>query len=97
MDLFFHGIESLGRLPEDAAAALRGIGMSVDLLQPAPAFCRLRAELAGEVVLVDLVAERVPNVFPVEKGLVDALTIGTTSSDQIDANLAMIAAIRGGG
>ena len=30
-----------------------------------------------------------------EQGLVDALTIGTTSTDQIDANLDMIAAIRG--
>lgn len=75
VDLFFHGLDALGRLPEDAAVAMRAEGMSVDFLQRAPAFCRIRAESAGEVVVVDLVAEPVPNVFPVERRLLDATEI----------------------
>ncbi|MDP2308761.1 MAG: nucleotidyl transferase AbiEii/AbiGii toxin family protein [Pseudomonadota bacterium] len=75
VDLFFHGLVALGRLPEDAAAVLSAEGMSVDFLQRAPAFCRLRAELGGEVVLVDLVAEPVPNVFPAERRVVDTTEI----------------------
>ncbi len=47
--------------------------MSVDFLQLAPAFCRIRVELDGDVVLVDLVAESVPNVFPPERHV-----LGTT-------------------
>lgn len=86
VDLFFHGLEALGRLPEDAAAALRAQGMSVDLMQRAPAFCRLRAERAREVVLVDLVAEPVPNVFPVERRFIDAAEILVDSRAEILVN-----------
>ncbi len=75
VDLFFHGLGALERLPEDAAAALRAEGMSVDFLQRAPAFCRIRAGLDGEVVLVDLVAEPVSNVFPAERRTVEAVEI----------------------
>lgn len=66
VDLFFHGIGALERLPEDAAAALRQVGLSVDFLQRAPSFCRLRVQGAGEVVVVDLVAETVPRVYPAD-------------------------------
>jgi predicted nucleotidyltransferase len=86
VDLFFHGISALERLPEDAAAALRAEGMSVDFLQRAPTFCRLRAGLDGEVVVVDLVAEAVPNVFPPEARSVEAVEILVDSRTEILVN-----------
>ena len=86
VDLFFHGLPALGRLPEDAAAVLRAAGMSVDFLQRAPAFCRLRAGLAGEVVVVDLVAESVPNVFAPETRTVEAVEILVDSRAEILVN-----------
>ena len=86
VDLFFHGLAALERLPEDAAAALRADGMSVDYLQRAPAFCRLRAGLDGEVVIVDLVAEPVPNVFPPEPRGVEAVEILVDSRAEILVN-----------
>jgi hypothetical protein len=89
--LFFHGLAALERLPEESAAALRADGMSVDFVQRAHAFCRLRAELGGEVVLVDLVAESVPNVFPVERRLVDATEILVDSRAEIQARRSLFA------
>ena len=86
VDLFFHGLAALERLPEDAAAALRADGMSVDYLQRAPAFCRLRADLDGEVVIVDLVAESVPNVVPPEPRGVEAVEILVDSRTEILVN-----------
>lgn len=74
VDLFFHGLQALDRLPEEASAALRAQGMAVDILQRAPAFCRLRVDRAGAVVIVDLVAEPVANVFPVERRGLDEQT-----------------------
>lgn len=86
VDLFFHGRVALERLPEDAAAALRADGMTVDFLQRAPAFCRLRAGLDGEVVIVDLVAEVVPNVFSPEPRRVEAVEILVDSRSEILVN-----------
>lgn len=86
VDLFFHGLAALGRLPEDAAAALGADGMSVTFLQRAPAFCRLRAEVDGEVVLVDLVAEPVANLFPSETHVVDSIPILVDTRTEILVN-----------
>lgn len=86
VDLFFHGLSALGRLPEDAAAALRADGMTVDILQRAPAFCRLRADHAGSVVVIDLVAEPVPTVFPPESRTVDSVGILVDSRAELLVN-----------
>lgn len=86
VDLFFHGLAALDRLPEDAAAALRADGLQVDVLRRAPTFCRLRAAVAGEVVLVDLVAEPVPGVFPPELRSLGAAEILVDSRSEILVN-----------
>lgn len=86
VDLFFHGIDTLMRLPEDAASMLRAAGMSVDFLQRTPSFCRMRAEQDGDVVLVDLVAEPVPNVFPAEPQVLDSTEILVDCRSEILVN-----------
>ncbi len=86
VDLFFHGVAVLARLPEDAAAALKAEGMFVEFLQRSPAFCRLRADLHGEAVVVDLVAEAVPNVFPPEPRRVEDVEILVDSRTEILVN-----------
>ncbi|MBI4872062.1 MAG: nucleotidyl transferase AbiEii/AbiGii toxin family protein [Candidatus Riflebacteria bacterium] len=59
---------------------------SLSPLQRAPAFCRLRIERAGDVVLVDLVAEPVPRIYPPEERKVDEAEILVDSRAEILVN-----------
>jgi hypothetical protein len=86
VDLFFHGIATLGRLPEEAAGALRSAGLEVGPLQRTPSFARLRASAGAESVLVDLVAEPVANVFPPEPRQLDGVEILTDPRAEILVN-----------
>ena len=86
VDLFFHGLSTLDRLPEDAIAALTLAGVTVGVLQRAPAFCRLRVDRAGETLLVDLVAEPVAWVFAPEPHRVEGVEILVDSRAEILVN-----------
>lgn len=56
LDLFWKGLTTLGRIPEDAADILRAVGLDVATLQTSPAFCRQAVRSATESCVVDLVA-----------------------------------------
>lgn len=64
IDLFFHGVARLERIPEAATARLSADGLTVVALQSGDAFHRLRISDGGEVVVLDLVADPVDVVDP---------------------------------
>ncbi len=64
LDLLWAGLERLGDVPGEVRAALAEAGLSVETLQTAPSFHRLRVADGGRVTVVDLVAEP---VAPVEQ------------------------------
>ncbi|MBK8096961.1 MAG: nucleotidyl transferase AbiEii/AbiGii toxin family protein [Planctomycetes bacterium] len=64
LDLFVHGASTLGRLPDEALAAIRHSGLPVETMQRSDTFARLRVQCDAETVLVDLVAEPVPHAEP---------------------------------
>lgn len=86
LDLFFHGLARLERLPDEAFQALSEAGFSVRWVQRTPAFCRMSAEFGGQSVLVDLVAEPVPNVYPAERHTVGETHILVDSPSEILVN-----------
>lgn len=57
IDLFFHGLEHLERVPDDVARRLKASGLDVVSLQTADAFQRFRVSDSSEAVLLDLVAD----------------------------------------
>lgn len=61
LDLFWTAPE-LGRVDEEVRRRLAAAGARVVQLQRSPAFCRLRVEKDGAVVLLDLVAEPMPTL-----------------------------------
>jgi len=74
LDLFWRDTASLAGTADAVVARLRAQGLSVDLLQTSPAFQQLRVADAGDVVVVDLVADPVPNLEPpIEVKLGDAV------------------------
>ena len=67
LDLFFHGLSSLDTIPLEIEGRLREAGLGVATLRSAPTFRRLEVRSPDEVILVDLVAEPVPELeSPVE-------------------------------
>ncbi|MDO8349285.1 MAG: nucleotidyl transferase AbiEii/AbiGii toxin family protein, partial [Planctomycetota bacterium] len=60
----WHGLSAFTREPEDCIRLLEGAGFATHVIQRAAGFVRLRAELAGEAVVIDLVAEPVPCIEP---------------------------------
>lgn len=67
LDLFWHGRAELDELPREVERRLRTAGLSVENIQSAPAFRRLRVSDGVELLPLDLVAEPTPWVdAPVE-------------------------------
>jgi len=66
LDLFWHGRSELGDAREEIVDRLRNDGFQVEIAQSAPAFVRLLVRSQDEVLVVDLVAEPVPNIEPPE-------------------------------
>lgn len=67
LDLFFHGKDALEDVPREVERRLRLAGFEVVGVRTAPAYRRLEARKAGEIVVIDLVAEPVPTIeAPVE-------------------------------
>lgn len=64
LDLFWIGCQKLDREPEECAQLLQADGLEVSMLQRSPGFARLQASVAGAQLVVDLVAEPVPNIEP---------------------------------
>jgi len=64
LDLFFHDLAALGRLPEEAAHRLREGGFEAQVQERFATFSRILARRGGEVVVVDLVADPVPTLEP---------------------------------
>lgn len=60
VDLFFHGRDKLGDVPEEAARRLVASGFEVVSLQAADTFRRYRVSDGSESVILDLVAEPIP-------------------------------------
>lgn len=58
LDLFYQACRALAHAPEDAKARLERVGLGVAVQQRAEAFCRFEVRDAGEMTLVDLVADR---------------------------------------
>jgi len=55
LDLFWHGMTAFAREPEDCIERLQQAGTTTHVIQRTAGFVRLRAEIAGEAVIVDLV------------------------------------------
>jgi Nucleotidyl transferase AbiEii toxin, Type IV TA system len=64
LDLFWHGLDQLGFLPDEVRSRLVATGLEVAQIQTAPGFARFRVSDETSVCLVDLVAEPVPAVEP---------------------------------
>lgn len=64
LDLFFHDVEALGRLPDEAVHLLREGGFDPRIQERFATFTRILARREGEVVVVDLVADPVPTLEP---------------------------------
>lgn len=62
LDLFFHGLERLGDLPDEVARRLRSAGFAVAALQSAVALRSFRVSDGSSTVVVDLVADPVPSI-----------------------------------
>jgi hypothetical protein len=86
LDLFWHGQSELGGVEREVERGLRSAGLAVDVQQSAPAFSRLRVAGAGETVVVDLIAEPVPNVDGVLKVTREGVTIQVDSRHEILVN-----------
>jgi hypothetical protein len=67
IDLFWENTHQLGRIPESIAQALRSAGLEVESVQKDPGFARFRVSSAGDVVIVDLIADPVSPVEPKTK------------------------------
>jgi len=73
LDLFWHGRSELGSLGSETVRLLKRAGLSVEAVQSAPAFERLRVKDGREEMILDLVADSVPTV----EGPADAVVSGT--------------------
>jgi hypothetical protein len=62
LDLFFHGSDRLGHVPDELALCLRDAGCEVRTVQSGATFHRLSVTWGGETTVVDLVADPVPVV-----------------------------------
>lgn len=72
LDLFLHGARRLGELPREVEARLVDAGLTVERLQTAEAFVRLRVSDGVEVLPIDLIADPVPVIeapVPLAPGL----------------------------
>jgi hypothetical protein len=82
LDLFWSRSE-LGELDEEISRRLEAAGFRAEVLQRAPAFCRLRVARDRDVVVVDLVADPVPTVVDPEEGALGDARILVESPHEI--------------
>lgn len=67
LDLFWHGLDQLGSLPEEVRSSLASEGLEVKALQSGATFSRLHVSDGADMCLVDLVADPVsPIEAPVQ-------------------------------
>lgn len=74
LDLFWHGLNQLGTLPEEVRSSLVSEGLEVTPVRSGATFAQLRVGDGTEICIVDLVADP---VAPVEAPL--QIRIGTSS------------------
>ncbi len=86
LDLFFHGQRSLDHSPEEVVRRLEAAGLTVAVERTAPTFRRLRVTDGAEVLLIDLVADPVPNVEAPELRQFEGATILVDSPHEILVN-----------
>ncbi len=86
LDLFFHGLSALGAATSGAVAALRATGLEVEIVRSEPTFAELRVHDDTGSVVVDLVAEPVPNVEPPRSVQIDGVAIRVDSPHEILVN-----------
>jgi hypothetical protein len=86
LDLFFRGLETLGRVPDEARALLAAGGLSAAAVQTAPGFARLRVSDGMEAVLVDLVADPTVPVARAHEAEWQGVTIRVDSAQEILAS-----------
>lgn len=86
LDLFWIGRSSLGELRREVASRLRGAGFEVAELRGGESFGRLQVQTAGEMVLVDLVAEPVGSVDQPEARSLGSTTIQVDTEHEILVN-----------
>jgi len=73
LDLFWHGLTAFAREPEDCIQRLQKAGFVTNVIQRTGGFVRLRTEIEGEAVIVDLVAEPVRSIeLPTEVSAANA-------------------------
>ena len=86
VDLLFPGRAALDDIPRDVKAKLSAAGLPPVVVQSSPALCRLRVASEGETLLIDLVAEPVPNVAPPESRSLHSATISVDAAQEILGN-----------
>jgi len=86
LDLFLRDRAELRDAPADAARRLRDAGLSVDVIRDAPAFVQLDVADHGEHVVVDLVADPVPNIEPPSLHRIEGVEIAVDGLHDIFVN-----------
>lgn len=86
LDLFWHGLNVLGREQRDVEARLRDAGLQVDTLREAESFRRLRVSDGHGVTVVDLVAEPVPASEPPMHAEIEQQRIQVDTAHEILVN-----------
>ena len=86
LDLFFQGRSELEGAEREVERRLRAAGLDVDVQRAAPGFARLRVASVDEAMVLDLVAEPVPNVEPVRLVARGGVTIQVDSAHEILVN-----------
>jgi len=86
LDLFFHGLSELADAPQRVRDALRAAGIAADAVRTEPSFAELRIHDADQVVIIDLVAEPVPNVDAVRTVELDGAVMRVDSPHEILVN-----------
>ncbi len=86
LDLFWHALDKLERLPEQVTRTLRDAGMEVSSTQVEPAFHQLLVSAGGERVVVDLVADPVPVIEAPVTAQLGSVRISVDAPAEIFAN-----------
>jgi hypothetical protein len=71
LDLFWHGLSEFKRELNEVRHRLTTAGLSVDPVEQAPGFIRLRIGDGSETVVLDMVAESVPFIEPPARTRID--------------------------
>lgn len=86
LDLFWQGLSTLESIPREVSQRLRDEGLSVDVVQNAPAFHQLRVTDGTDAVVVDLVADPTSRVEPPTQHFIDDAVVQTEGRHQILVN-----------